>query len=55
VSPLDHTIRLETSTCKRTLTATGALTEVVRLDDMHGDLSDEELDNFVEGFPVERV
>jgi hypothetical protein len=52
---MDHALNLETSTCWRTLTANGALTEVVRLDGMHGDLTDEELDNFVEGFPVERV
>ena len=55
VSAMDHALNLETSTCRRTLTANGALTEVVRLDGMHGDLTDEELDNFVEGFPVERV
>ena len=55
VSAMDQALNLETSTCKRMLTENGALTEVVRLDGMHGDLTDEELDNFVEAFPVERV
>jgi hypothetical protein len=55
VSAMDHALNLETSTCRRTLTASGILTEVVRLDGIRGDLTDEELGNFVEGFPVERV
>ena len=55
VSAMDHALNLQTSTCRRTLTASGLLAEVVRLDGMHSDLTDEELDDFVEGFPVERV
>ena len=54
-SAMDHALNLETSTCRRTLTANGALTEVVRLDGIHGGLSDEELDKFVQSFPIERV
>jgi hypothetical protein len=52
---MDHTLNLEASTCRRTLTASGYLTEVVRLDGTRGSLTDEELSRFVEGFPVERI
>ena len=46
---------LATSTCKRTLTASGALTEVVRLNGRREGLTDAELDAFVATFPVERI
>jgi hypothetical protein len=40
---------------RRTLTASGSLTEVVRLDGIRGGLTDEELEKFVESFPIERI
>jgi hypothetical protein len=55
VSGMDHGLRLETSTCRRTLTASGSLTEVVRLDGIHGSLTDDELEKFVQSFPIERI
>ena len=56
VSLMDHPLSLETSTCTRTLnTANGYLTEVVRLDGIRGGITDDELDRFVEKFPVERI
>ena len=54
VCRMDRALRLETSRCRRTLTASGSLTEVVRLDGTRGSLSDEELEKFVQRFPVER-
>jgi hypothetical protein len=47
-------LNLATSTCVRRLTAKGFLTEVVRLDGFRGNLTDEELERFVESFPIER-
>ena len=55
VSEMDHRLSLETSTCRRTLTASGSLTEVVRLDGIRGGLSDEELEKFVQSFPIKRI
>ena len=55
VSGMDRALRLETSKCRRTLTASGSLTEVVRLDGIRGGLTDEELEKFVESFPIERI
>ena len=43
---------LATSTCTRHVRA-GILTEVVQLDGARGSISDEELERFVTGFPVE--
>jgi hypothetical protein len=37
------------------LFASGSLTEVVRLDGIRGGLTDEELEKFVESFPIERI
>ena len=53
VCNLGRTLSLETSTCRRTLSADGFLTEMVRLDGARGGLTDEEMEKFVEGFPVE--
>ncbi len=39
----------------RTLTASGSLTEVVRLAGNRAGLSDEELEKFVQSFPVEMI
>jgi len=55
VSRMDRALSLETSSCRRTLTASGSLTEVVRLDGIRGALTDEELEKFVQRFPVERI
>ena len=55
VSEMDHRLNLETSTCRRTLTSSGSLTEVVRLDGIRGGLTDEELEKFVQSFPIERI
>jgi len=51
----DRALSLETARCQRTLTASGSLTEVVRLDGTRGALSDEDLEKFVQSFPVERI
>ena len=45
---------LDTSTCRRTLTASGSLTEVVELDGTREGLTDEQLEKFINSFPVER-
>jgi hypothetical protein len=55
VSGMDRALRLETSKCRRTLTTNGSLTEVVRLDGIRGGLTDEELEQFVQSFPIERI
>jgi hypothetical protein len=49
---MDHDLSLATSTCSRTLCGDGTLLEVVKLDGIRGDLSEEALDQFVSGFPV---
>jgi len=46
-------LKLDTSTCRRTLTASGCLMEVVTLDGRRDGLTDEELEKFVKSFPVE--
>ena len=55
VSGMDRALMLETPTCHRTLTASGCLIEVVRLDGRRGGLTDEELERFVKSFPVETI
>ena len=55
VSRMDRALSLETSSCRRTLTASGSLTEVVRLDGIRGALTDAELEKFVHSFPIERI
>ena len=55
VCKMDRELNLETSRCRRMLTASGSLTEVVRLDGIRGGLTDEELEKFVQRFPVERI
>jgi hypothetical protein len=52
---MDRKLRLETSTCRRTLSANGVLTEIVRLDGTRGGMTDEEMEKFVESFPVEMI
>jgi len=55
VCRMDRALRLETSRCRRMLTADGSLTEVVRLDGRRGGLTHEELEKFVESSPVETI
>jgi len=55
VCNLGRTLSLETSTCRRMLNADGFLTEVVRLDGARGGLTDQEMEKFVEGFPIETI
>lgn len=45
-SLLRDLLALETSTCQRTLTASGCLIEVVRLDGRCSGLTDEEMEKF---------
>ena len=46
---------METSTCRRALSANGFLTEIVKLDGTRGGLTDEEMEKFVENSPVEMI
>jgi hypothetical protein len=55
VARMDRALSLETSRCKRSLTASGSLMEVVKLDGVRGGLSDEDLEKFVQRFPIERI
>jgi len=55
VCRMDRKLRLETSACRRTLSANGFLTEVVRLDGTSRGLADEEMATFVETFPIETI
>ena len=55
VSGMERALRLETCKCRWTLTASGSLTEVVRLDGIRGGLTDEELEKFMQSFPVVRI
>ncbi len=54
-SGLDRGLTVETSTCKRTITASGCLIEVVTLDGRRDGLTDEELEKFVKSFPVQTI
>ena len=54
VCRMDRALSLETSRCRRTLTADGSLTEVVRLDGIRGGLTDDDLEKFILSFPIER-
>jgi hypothetical protein len=53
VCNLGRTLSLETSTCRRTLSADGFLSEMVRLDGARGGLTDEEMEKFVGTFPID--
>ena len=46
---------LATSTCTRTLGANGALTELVQLSGGRDGLSDQDLERFIESFPIQRA
>jgi hypothetical protein len=41
-----------TSTCQRTLTPGGAVTEIVELDGTDEGIDEEELERFIAGFPI---
>ncbi|HUA64163.1 MAG TPA: hypothetical protein VML19_35805 [Verrucomicrobiae bacterium] len=47
-------LKLDACSCHRTLCADGSPIEVVRLNGMRDGLSDEQVDTFVESFPIER-
>jgi hypothetical protein len=55
VCNLGRTLTLETSTCRRTLSADGFLTEMVRLDGTRDGMTDEVMERFVESFLVEMI
>jgi hypothetical protein len=46
-------LNLATSTCERTL-GSGVLTEVVHLDGDRSELNDEQLERFIDGFPIQK-
>jgi hypothetical protein len=50
---MDQRLNLATSDCTRYLTKEGILIEVVDLDGVHGDITDEHLEQFIESFPVD--
>jgi hypothetical protein len=53
VSTIGHSLNLANSSCTRSLTKDGCLTEVVDLDGASDDISDKELERFIESFPVD--
>jgi hypothetical protein len=53
ISVIDRPANLANSKCRRTLAPNGLLTEVVELDGSSADLTDEDLERFIAGFPVE--
>ena len=58
VSSVDRTSSLENATCTRTLCPNGTLLEVVRLDRSRPgrhELTDEELERWIETFPIDRL
>jgi hypothetical protein len=48
-----RTLSLETFTCRRALRANGFLTEMVRPEGTRGGMTDEDMEKFVESFPVD--
>ena len=46
---------LANSTCRRTLSADGQLTEIVQMEGAVDDLTNEDLERFIAGFPIERL
>ena len=52
VSRVGQPFDLVTATCTRTLMADGGLLEIVNVNGSGNDLSDEELERFVQSFPV---
>jgi len=54
VSNIGKQLSLETSTCRRTLSADGSLFEIVRLDGTREGLSDTDFEGFIASFPIQR-
>jgi len=54
ISACGKPLNLAGSTCERRLGPDGAITEIVRLDGSRDHITNEELDRFVAGFPVQR-
>jgi hypothetical protein len=52
VSNYAGSLNLATSKCQRTLSANGLLMEIVNFDGNTDELKEQELEQFVEGFPV---
>ncbi len=46
---------LANSTCRRTLSADGQLTEIVHIEGGVDDFTNEDLERFIAGFPIERL
>ena len=55
VSGMDRDLTLETSTCHRTLAASGYLMEVATLDGRHDGLTDEDLEKFVKSLAIATI
>ena len=53
VSALGSPLNLAGSTCRRTLAADGSITELVHLDGCRDGLTDDELERFIQTFPIE--
>jgi hypothetical protein len=53
VSPTGGPLNLSASKCMRTRNANNTITEFVELDGSRGELTDEELQRFVAGFPIQ--
>lgn len=53
VSRVGEPFDLATATCSRTLMADGGLLEIVNVNGSGNDLSDEELETFIQSFPIE--
>jgi hypothetical protein len=53
-SRMDKPLNWETSKCTRTRQANGSVLEFVKLDGDDPDVTNDELDRFVERFPVQR-
>jgi hypothetical protein len=53
-SRMDKPLNWDTSKCTRTRQANGSVFEFVKLDGDDPDVTDDELDRFVERFPVQR-
>jgi hypothetical protein len=55
ITNIGKQLNLESSRCRRTLSADGALSEIVRLDGTRAGFSDADFEKFIEGFPIETV
>lgn len=55
VSALGRPLNLAGSTCRRTLGLDGSILDHVHLDGSRDGLTDEELDRFIERFPIESL